>query len=76
MRSLMAYETKTSIFALSNVPNAPVVSAHFLSKRGLSVSSTDESEFLRLASVSDGLFSSDMIYDCYANASCIGFSYS
>lgn len=64
MRSLMAYETKTSIFALSNVPSDVVVSDHFFSSKGLRVSSTNESDVRRLDSVSDGLVSSDIVYDC------------
>lgn len=59
----MAYETKTSIFALSIVPRLDVVSDHFLSSRGFNVSSTDDKDVLRLARVSDGLTSSDIAYD-------------
>jgi len=61
MRSLIAYDTRISILALSMVLREAVVSFHFLSSSGLSVSSTESREVLRAARVAVGSSSSDIV---------------
>jgi hypothetical protein len=65
MRSLIAYDTRISIFALSMVLSEAVVSFHFFSSNGPRVSSTELREVLRAARVAAGSASSDIVACLY-----------
>jgi hypothetical protein len=65
IRSLIAYDTRISIFALSMVLSEAVVSFHFFSSNGPKVCSTELRDDLRAAKVAVGSASSDIVTCLY-----------
>jgi hypothetical protein len=66
IRSLIVYDTRISILALSIVLSEAVVSFHFFSSNGPRVSSTELREVLSAARVAAGSASSDIVACLYA----------